>query len=129
MISLDGVELPEDLWWSDEFDWQPYEQEVLHLRDGVSMFREIPAGPRPMTLSGEVWITRGDLIALHPEIMTPSGHVLQLHDGRSLNVRWRYPDPIQGATQVRDRAFGAWVADPDDTEPYLIQAVRFWIES
>jgi hypothetical protein len=54
MNTLNGIELPEDLHWADEFDWQGVGQSRKYGLSGAQIVSEdaVLAG-RPMTLSGE----------------------------------------------------------------------------
>ena len=52
-VTLNGLHLPDDLIWRDEFDWAPVEQVVTPTLSGALLVEETakPEG-RPITLVG-----------------------------------------------------------------------------
>lgn len=90
MNQLAGVPLPDNLYWSDEFDWNPVGQVRTYTLTGALIVEEttMQAG-RPITLEG-AWITRQSvqaLIALQATAATAM--TLTLDDGRSFSVLFR----------------------------------------
>lgn len=113
-IMLNSIELPANLVWTDEFDWFPVVQATSRTEAGVLVREEsaVVAG-RPITL-GEDWIARADLLDLVALASSPMGtHTLQLADGRTWSVAFRYPTPIV-ARPVIDYAV------PELTDPYTL---------
>lgn len=120
--SLDNVTLPDDLDWTDEFDWQPVSQVTTPTLTGALVVEEaaLQAG-RPITLvsDGAAWVTRATvkklqaLLAKAGETMT-----LTLSDGRTFSVLWRRGDgPSLTARQILRRR----LADTGDDYHYEIE--------
>ncbi len=52
-MTLDGIELPDDLLWVDEFDWNPVAQDIERSLTGALMVQEqAKLYGRPITLTG-----------------------------------------------------------------------------
>ena len=88
------LELPADMRWRDEFDWQALAQsQVQYSLGGSAIIQQgtMLAG-RPVTLGGEwIWLPRATLLTLaHP-------------DGRQLNVCFARP-ALSDLTPVAYRA-------------------------
>lgn len=120
MITLDGIELPEDLHWRDEFEWSPVEQATQYSLTGALLIDEDQkqAG-RPITLTtpGEdSWYTRAKVKAIQAKLQANQDMMLKLHDGRSFTVRWRF----QGEALVAHTVHPG-LADPDDTDQYVMR--------
>lgn len=67
MITLGGVELPDDMEWVNEFDWNFRSSLVTRLEDGRALYTsEVRVGGQPMHLGGtfDIWVTRSTLLAL-----------------------------------------------------------------
>lgn len=99
MITLDGVELPEDLLWQDEFAYDAVAQSLTRFEGGGLLVEEtaLQAG-RPITLAGDVqsgWILRTALLAVGSlAAAANTTYELVLNDGRTFNVIFARPKPI-----------------------------------
>jgi len=121
-ITLNGIELPEQLDWRDEFDWAPVAQTQTPTLTGALIVEEnaAPAG-RPITLlsDGGAWASRAlvkQLKTLEAQVSTPM--TLVLNDGRSFQVVWRRdPVGVEATQLIR-------ICDPDDNDWYEIN-LRF----
>ncbi|GAA4493197.1 hypothetical protein [Pseudaeromonas paramecii] len=121
-ITLDEIELPEQLDWQDEFFWAPVAQTITPTLTGYLIVEEnaAPMG-RPITLvsDGGVWAPRALVKAVkakEAQVNTPM--TLTLHDGRQFKVVWRRDDKGVDASQI------IRICDPDDTDLYDIN-LRF----
>jgi hypothetical protein len=105
MISLDAVVLPADLWWVDETDWTPVEQNTEYSLAGALIVESSTrqAG-RPITLAGHeqrAWVRRSTVLALQAmAVVAGKEMVLTLH-ARSFNVMFRYDDGLPVEAESR----------------------------
>lgn len=104
-IKLGIITLPDDLEWTDEFEWCPVEDSIDTALSGSLVIHSgtRPKG-RPITLSGSddaaAWISRAVLEQVKALADVPqSGLVLDYH-GRSFNVRFRYSEKPYSARSV-----------------------------
>ncbi len=72
MITLDAIELPGDLEWTDEHAWSPVRQNIEFSLTGAMIVEESSqqAG-RPITLeggSGSCWITKAQVEAIQAKV-------------------------------------------------------------
>jgi hypothetical protein len=117
-LTLDSLELPPDLIWTDEFDWTPVKQTITEAVDGSLIVETglLLAG-RPITLSGAIdsaWIDRGTLKSLYAYAQSVSERTLTLLDGRSFTVIFRHGEkPVEAAQVVS-------FTNPDDTDYYTL---------
>ena len=112
----DPLELPGDMRWTDEFDWQALAQSnVQYSLGGAAIIQQgtMLAG-RPITLGGEwIWLPRATLLTLAAWADVPELEMtLTTPDGRSLNVTFRTHDGALQASPVR------WMHDEDDDAWY-----------
>lgn len=115
MITLDTVELPGQMFWSDEIEWSPVQQEEGYSVTGSLLLdvSEKLAG-RPVTLGGRdytCWVPRSTVLALTALAAIPNRTMaLTLEDGRTFQVKFRYKDdkPVEGKP-IQDQ-----VPIPDD---------------
>jgi hypothetical protein len=89
--TLAALEIPEDVWWSDEFEWMPVEQSVTRSLTGARIVQSgIKQKGRPITLTSYEnggWVPRSLVLALQAQRANPTGsYLLTLADGRSFNV-------------------------------------------
>lgn len=119
-ITLDAITLPEDMNWTDEYDWSPVSQGTQYTLTGSLIVEEATkAKGRPITIgSDDAWATKADLDALRAKLVADTDMTLTLHDGRTFTVRWRHADTPIAAKQV------AAYADPASTDYYRI-TLRF----
>jgi len=123
MILTDGVTsitLPDDLQWTDEFDYDTVEQAVERSVTGAQIIHiAVKTGGRPITLeSGDryAWISRATVDALRALAATPDDDLtLTISVGRVLNCRFRRHDgPAIEAKPVMH------MAPAESTDRYLL---------
>lgn len=115
-ITLDELELPDQLDWKDEFSWAPVVQQKTYTISGAMIVEEngAPEG-RTITLVGDggVWVRRGLVKAIkakEAQVSTPM--TLVLHDGRRFSVLWNREAGGADASQI------IRICDPDDDDIY-----------
>ena len=111
----DSLELPADMRWRDEFDWQALAQSSVQYSLGGSAIIQqgtMLAG-RPVTLGGEwIWLDRATLTTLAAWADVPELEMTLVHpDGRQLNVCFARP-------ALSDCAPVAYRAPEDGTAQY-----------
>ncbi|MND58713.1 hypothetical protein [Aeromonas rivipollensis] len=111
-VTLNGLLLPDDLIWRDEFDWAPVEQVVTPTLTGALLVEETPKPEgRPITLVGHC--PRATVLSLKVlEAQVAQLLTLTLLDGLQREVFWRRPGVV--ATPLID------MADPEAGEPYAL---------
>ncbi|MFM4845813.1 MULTISPECIES: hypothetical protein [Aeromonas] len=111
-VTLNGLQLPDDLIWRDEFDWAPVEQVVTPTLSGALLVEETakPEG-RPITLVGHC--PRATVLSVKAlEAQVAQLMTLTLLDGLQREVFWRRPGVV--ATPLIE------MADPEAGEPYAL---------
>lgn len=101
--SLNGISLPADLVWSDEFAWTPVEQAKTYTLDGALLVEsQVRQAGRPITLSGgedRGWVTRDVVALLYALAQTVKDDLaLTLADGRQFTCAFRHGE---GAIEAR----------------------------
>ena len=91
------LDLPDDLYWSDEAAWQPVVQSAERTITGALVIQaHTRIAGRPITLQPEAenssWITRTTLEGLMALASIPGCEMLLSHRGISYNVVWRHQD-------------------------------------
>ena len=91
MITLDGITLPEDLIWLDEYKWSGVAQQEDIMADGAVVVQaDAQQTGRPITLAGGDnfgWIAKSTLESLRTLSRTAgSEYTLVLNDGSERNV-------------------------------------------
>ncbi|MCW7551815.1 hypothetical protein NX722_04000 [Endozoicomonas gorgoniicola] len=127
-MTLDDIELPDDLLWVNEFDWNPVEQTTERSLTGSLLVQEqsLKHG-RPIELSGNEesgWVPRSTVEALLQVSQTPNKVMtLTLSDSRTFPVIFdrRNGSPIQ-ARQVLPFAY------PDENYQYSLTIRLFTID-
>ena len=109
------LELPADMRWRDEFEWQALAQsQVQYSLGGSAIIQQgtMLAG-RPVTLGGEwIWLDRATLTTLAAWADVPELEMTLAHpDGRQLNVCFARP-------ALSDCAPVAYRAPEDGTAQY-----------
>ena len=120
----DTLELPADMRWRDEFDWQALAQsQVQYSLGGSAIIQQgtMLAG-RPMTLGGEwIWLDRATLTTLAAWADVPELEMTLAHpDGRQLNVCFARP-------ALSDYAPVAYRAPEDGTAQYEAPTIHLMI--
>lgn len=98
MITLDGINLPADLEWVDEYSWSPVQQNIKKTLTGALVIPEMAqlAG-REMTLEGdsETWITKAVLEQLRAKANTANLTMVLSYHSTNYNVKFhRQQSPI-----------------------------------
>jgi hypothetical protein len=107
-ITLGTLELPPDLFWSDEHKWLPVGASAKRSLTGASIVQvgQFQAG-RPITLEGAVdfaWVTYATVEALRSMAGEAETYrSLVLPDGRQFTVRFRLEDTAVEAEPVSHR--------------------------
>lgn len=111
-VTLNGLLLPDDLIWRDEFEWAPVEQVVTPTLTGALLVEETPKPEgRPITLVGHC--PRATVLSLKAlEAQVAQLLTLTLLDGLQREVFWRRPGVV--ATPLIE------MADPEAGEPYAL---------
>lgn len=95
-LRLDGLILPPDLLWTDEFDWTPTEQHQSYSLTGAVIFETaIKQAGRPITLQGGQdygWVIRTQVEAVYSKLSITTPLVLVLPIMSGFNVRFRHED-------------------------------------
>lgn len=118
MIKLAGIELPDDLDWGDEFEWEPIGQVITPTLSGAIIVEEaVQLEGRPITLrsDGEAWVKRSTVVALHALASAPSAMMPLEINGRHFTVLWRRES--SGGFEAKQLYR---IADPDEYTPYEI---------
>lgn len=116
--SIGSIEIQEDVWWSDEFAWNPVEQSSTRSLTGARLVQVgVKVKGRPITLSSNErggWVPRSTVLALHAQRALPGQtFALTLADGRVFSVQ-HDPEREFSAAPVRP------AADITDATPYRI---------
>ena len=118
MITLETVELGDELYWEDERGWTTVEQpEPIRTVGGALEIQKtsVKIGGRPITLSGSAergWLPLSIVEALEALAEVPGAVMaLTLDDGRTFNVMFRYHD---GKPVSSFPVFLTVNPDPDD---------------
>lgn len=118
MITLAGIELPDDLDWGDEFAWEPVGQVITPTLSGAIIVEEsVQSEGRPITLrsDGEAWVSRSTVLALQSLAAAPSTRMQLFLNGRIFTVIWRRENG--GGLEAKQLYR---IADPDAQTPYEI---------
>lgn len=117
-ITLDAVVLPDDLIWTDEFDWTPVQQSQEYTLSGALILDSgIKQAGRTMTLTGDVdaaWSERADIKAIYAKLPDDSAMTLTLNDGRVFNVVFDHAQTPLSAKPIID------FSTPDDADMYQL---------
>ena len=124
MISLDSINLPEDLWWSDETDWTPVAQATEYGTTGALLVDvSTKLAGQPITLVGDdqtAWVTRATVLSLQELAADPGLEMTLVLHGRTFTVIFSHEGgkPIDAEPVVR-------ISPPQDSDYYIIRALRF----
>jgi hypothetical protein len=97
MITLDTVDLPSDLRWTDEFDWNAVEQTAVRTLTGSLVVSSAArVGGRPVTLQAEdessAWATAATVAALRNLTVIPGRTMTLTLQGVARTVIFRHHD-------------------------------------
>ena len=132
-ITLGVIALPDGLWWRDEQEWSPLDQQTLYLMTGALMEEEAAklAGSA-ISLAGQcdgsahtAWITRANLATLRTALDTPLAQfILTLHDRRTITVIPRRDG--KGPLEVEPLPIATSFAthNPNTDYLYVLKAIR-----
>lgn len=89
-ITLDAIDLPEDLIWSDEYGWSPVVQNIKKSLSGALIIQEAKQLQGQLfTLTGgsdSAWVTKSDLDALQVKVDTADLTMVLTYHGTQYNV-------------------------------------------
>lgn len=112
--TLGGISLPDQLEWSDRYDWDPVAQDVRRtLGGGQVLFAQSLHAGRPVTLIARdrvAWLPSATLAALRGLAAIPGGtHTLEW-DGEMHSVAFRHHEPpaiaVEAVFPHGDQYFG-----------------------
>ncbi len=100
-ITLNGITLPNQLLWLDEFDWLPVAHSSERSLTGKLLIEEAPLiKGRPITLEGD-WATRDIVEQLYALAGQPGqSRTLDLH-GRTFTVMFRQSEQPISAVPIK----------------------------
>jgi len=110
-ITLNGIALPDEMIWSDEFEWSPVDITNENTIGGKLILSESSVTGeqgRPITLVGDnAWAQKTNMLLIHALAQAlGSTMTLILHDASSRNVKFRHWDkPAFSARKVSESAF------------------------
>lgn len=112
------LDLPDDLLWEDEFDWQPVEYVPRYSVTGALLlnFGTRQTG-RPITLSGSpqhAWVQRAAVLQLQAWSYLPAPDLVLVHRGATTPVTWSPRAAPLAATPIVD------FANPTSTDHYFV---------
>ncbi len=122
-IELDGIILPEDLWWEDETDWTPVAQSDTDysVTGALLVDTGVKQAGRPITLAGSEdasWVKRSTVLALMAlAAIAGKEMTLTIHE-RTFQVMFFHGDgkPLE-ATPLYKKS-------PPDDEDYYFLTIR-----
>jgi len=122
-ITVDAIEIPDDLHWVDEHDWTPIAQtEQFTLTGSLVVDQGAKSAGRPITLtSGEApkgAAIDGALLTLLKSKVSSGVAMVLYYRGVSFDVMWRGNNPITATSLVPE------LADPDADSLFWI-TLRF----
>ena len=104
-ISLDGIDLPKDLEWQDEFDWSPVSQaQVISMSGALIIEEDAQLKGRPITLYGgpnACWVPRSKVEEIYALIGTANRVMSLNYHGTIYPVSWRHNDKPLEAKPVQ----------------------------
>lgn len=120
MTTLAGVDLPDDLVWSDELNYSAVAQNKQRTLTGSLIVQEsLKLKGRPITLTGSAehgWIERSVLLQIQALVDTVDNDMVLIFNSQSYNVRFDRENgnsPIE-TQQIID------CSDPSANDPYSI---------
>jgi len=117
-ITLDGIDLPDQLIWIDELNWSPVTQKIDKSLSGALIIQEAAQiKGQPITLAGghnSNWITRATLNLLKTKVNTPDLEMTLSFHGTDYTVKFARSankSPIE-SKEIRE------TSEPDDDHFY-----------
>ena len=104
-MQLDGIQIDDDLEWTDEFEWSPRQAATSRSITGALIVEPsaVLDKGRPITLTAEndrAWHDRATVEALRAKTEQTTPMNLELWDGRTMAVGWRWEDTPLDATEL-----------------------------
>ena len=116
------LDLPDDLLWTDEFDWQAVEQRTEYSITGALIVEsKAKQSGRVITLAGDDasgWIPRSMLVTLRAWSLLPAQAFTLVLRGGTYTVAFDQPRGAVAARPVAD------YSNPDGTD-YYVPTLRF----
>lgn len=121
--TLGTIEIPEDVWWSDEFAWSDIEQATEYSVTGALIIDVgIRQAGRKITLQSNPrggWVPRSTVLDLQAQRGNPGGtYTLSLADGREYTVAHDHSRSLE-AEPVRPAADMAGITPYRITVPLI----------
>ncbi len=96
LVTLGGVDLPDDINWIDEFNFQPVSQSVTRTIAGnLVQFNQALVLGRPITLEAiedEGWLTKDQVDSIQSLASTPGGTFTLAIGAQSFTVTFRHDE-------------------------------------
>jgi hypothetical protein len=114
MMTLNLLQLPDDLFWHDEFSWSAVRQSSdLTLTGALIVEEAAQQAGRPITLI-DGWASRAVVEQLYLLVQQPGQVHTLVMGGQTYTVMFRHSEGALTATPLLP------VTDPAPTDPYLI---------
>jgi len=121
--TLDAIELPVDIWWSDEIDWTPVEQSVEFSTTGALLIDlSTKQAGRPITLIGDeraAWISREAALALQAAAAVPGKQMTLVINDQTFTVMFRHEEKKALDTEPMVK-----ISPPADDDIYILKALK-----
>ena len=116
MITLNALQLPEGLLWSDEIEDSRVRMSITHSLGGGKQFiqKSILSAGREITLNGgdkHGHMRRDMLLQIKSLSATGGTYTLVMHNSNSYQIKFRYPSPVSAELMKLKQA-------PDDADLY-----------
>lgn len=122
-IELDGIVLPDDLWWEDETDWTPVGQSDTEYSVTGALMVDcgVKQAGRPISLVGSEdasWLKRSTVLALQALAAIPAKEMTLTFHARTFTVIFNHADgkPLE--------AKPIYPKSPPDDEDYYWLIIR-----
>ena len=106
VLTLDGLALPLDLLWVDEFDHTPTEQHQTRTLSGANVFETaLKIAGRNITLQGDKnsgWATKAQVDALYAKLTITTDLTLVMPNAATYSVRFRHEEKPINASPIID---------------------------
>jgi hypothetical protein len=116
-MQLGNLTLSDDFVWADEYSWSGVITDVVRTTTGTPIIREfVNETLRPMTLTGDVWMTKDKVEELYTLVNTKNVGIINcIHNGKNYSVVFNTDSgaPITATPVVE-------VANPTDETLYSV---------